>query len=662
MKPNTLRGLLRRPAPESAASSAHSRPTNLAAKARTDSDVQDVVVKSEKPESAGTALVPVPQGLPRVETPSPAPAPSTALAVVPSRPASYGTEAQKFSAETMKAILEEQGVKPGHVQIVLRRVAETKEPLAKVMADFGFLAGEGVAKAVAAQTGFEYFPLTAVDEINRDHLQGLSVKEAAAFMPVGRDRDGNLLIAVADASTVNDALNAFHSEPKVRAVAASEHTIQSVYRKFFADTEAAFDKAVTEYTVASRIRNRSEEDSTTAGLVQNVYFAILRHACYVGASDLYLYRSEHVGIVRLKINGVGYIFRTISLELYQRIMTKMAQDNGNPEKLAREPVETVITITEGDAARYPDLASRYGFRLELAQSRGVTSAVIRILDKNSSATDLSQLPFDPATRGILERVTRTATGFFLVTGPTGSGKTTSLYSLLKSIDPVERSIQSIENPIEYKHGLWQQFELTKAGHQTEGQGFNTWLKALLRNAPDVILVGEVRDQGVANICMDAANTGHLVFATLHTNNATAAIARMKSFNIDMSMFGSSLLGILAQRLVQKLCVHCRRDDTSEETKAVLGRAKYLEGTFTPKTRGEGCKHCGFTGYRGRQMVYEVLEMTPDVRNLVESGASPSAISKAGMPVDKTMWACGMRLVAEGVTSYQALCQVANEQV
>lgn len=568
-------------------------------------------------------------------------------------------EGVNFSLQTMKDILAELGVKPSYVQIATRRAEQTGEPLARIMRDFDFLSGEGVAKAVSMQTRFPYFSAEDAEQIDSNSLKNVQVREYKGFVPVGRDVSGKLLVAVPDGSQVSSAQNAFYNY-KTQIVIASEHTIQTVYRRYFANTEQAFDKAVEEFT-AINAGGKAEDDERAIGLLREIYFALLRHACYSGASDLYLHRSEYIGIVRLKLNGVGQIFRTIDLSLYDRLLNKLVQDNTKADDLRLKPKEAIVEFTEDDKLKYPDLAQRFNFRLELTESRGIRSAVIRILDKNASATELENLGFDEETYKALAKASRTSTGFFLVTGPTGSGKTTSLYAILKSIDAVERSVQSIENPIEYKHGLWMQFEARKDA-QNEGDEANEWLKALLRNAPDVILVGEVRDRGVANICLNAANTGHLVYATLHTNNAVMAVARLKSLQIDMDVLASVLLGILAQRLVRLLCKTCKVPDDSEYTRQVIDGEAYLGNTLKKAYKqGRGCESCGYTGYRGRRMVYELLQMTPEVRRALETNQAPSVIANAGMPEDKTMWACGMRLVSAGITSLEELERVASKQ-
>lgn len=556
-----------------------------------------------------------------------------------------------LDASSMKDILTEIGVKPSHVKIALQREEATGEPLAQIMRDFGFLTGEQVAEAVSRQTHFPYFPNTMLESIQVRHLQGLSLSEYRKFVPVARDDDGTIVIAVPDDRVINDAKNEFYSE-KTRIVIASEATIQTVYRKHFANTEAAFDRAVEAF-MRGLTNSKTEED---AGLLRDVFGALLRHSCYSGASDLYLYKSEFVGLIKLKINGVGQMFRSIDSELFDRLLTKLVTENTKVEDLRREPKESIIEFSEEDRKRYEDITSRFGFRLELTESRGVRNAVVRMLDRQSSATELSKLGLDEHTLAALKRMSQTSTGLIIVTGPTGSGKTTTLYSMLKAIDPVERSIQSIENPVEYRHGLWQQYELRKDS-TNEGEEFQKWLKALLRNAPDVILMGEIRDSEVAQILLDAANTGHLAFTTLHTNNAALALARLKRFNVDQATLASVLLGVMGQRLLRVLCNDCKVPDAREETIRNLDVA-YLPTTKKPHMPGGGCPNCDYTGYRGRRMIYELLEVTQEVKELIEEGATPTQVASKGIRTGASMWAHGLKLVADGVTSMDEVARVA----
>ena len=552
---------------------------------------------------------------------------------------------------SMQDILTEIGVKPAHVRMSLQRAESTGEPLSQIMRDFGFLTGEQVAYAVSKQTNFPYYPNTELDTLRVEDLANIVLGEYRRFVPVSREADGTLVVAVPDDNIINEARNHFFLE-KTRIVIASESTIQTVYRKYFANTELAFDEAVTAF-MRALMSSKTEENP---GLVRDVFGALLRHSCYSGASDLYMFKSEYVGLIKLKINGVGQMFRSIDSELYDRLLTKLVTENTKVEDLRKTPKESIIEFSEDDKKRYEDIVTRFGFRLELTESRGIRNAVVRLLDRQSSATELDKLGLDAHTLSVIKRMSMSATGLIIVTGPTGSGKTTTLYSMLKAIDPVERSIQSIENPVEYKHGLWQQFELRK-DTQDEGAEFQVWLKALLRNAPDVILLGEIRDSAVAQILLDAANTGHLAFTTLHTNNAALALARLKRFEVDQATLASVLLGVMGQRLLRALCPDCRIADTRATTMQVL-EVPYVQTQKAPHMPGEGCPNCAYTGYRGRRMIYELLEVNAEVKKLIEEGASPTTVATAGIKTGASMWAHGLKLVAEGITSMDEVQRVA----
>lgn len=615
------------------------------------------------PPSPQSAFVPV-QGL------APASLPTPAASGLPAKggqgaPSKVLVEAG-FSQQALAELLREMGAKPSHLHIAQERARQTGEPLTVIMRDFGFISGEQAAEVLARQMGWGYFPPAQIDRIDRQLLNQLLVdqplvyRDYRRFAPVGKDSAGRLVVAVPDAEVATVATNALHREGIVK-VAASEWTIQTVFRRFFAHTEDQVRAAIDAFAAeVLHSRKRADEDESGSGHVRDVLFAIIRHACYAGASDIYFHKSQHVGIVKLKVNGVGTIFQTLHPMLYDRVLNKLVTENAKAEELRKEPKDTFIQFSAEDAQRMPDVTNRWRFRLELAETRGKRTAVVRLLDNEASATDIDKLGFDKESYQYIQDVSRTSNGFFLVTGPTGSGKTTTLYAVIKSVDAVERSVQSIENPIEYEHGLWMQYEVRKDA-TNEGEEYNKWLKALLRNAPDVILVGEVRDRDVAGICLNAANTGHLVFATLHTNNAVLALGRLKSLQVDLDVLASVLLGILAQRLIRVLCSDCKLPDEEERTAQAIDAA----GAYLGKTRnlfkaGAGCVNCEFTGYRGRRMIYEVLRMTPEVRTAIECNEPPSSIARKGMKPEQTLWACGMRLVASGHTSMDELRRVATE--
>lgn len=584
----------------------------------------------------------------------------------PSRPEPVAAPLQVVSAHqpaevstaepsSVADILLRLGARPQHIRYALERQRTTSESLPAVMRDFGFVSQETVARALSTQFNLPYFPISGVDAIDPAAFTDISLPRFDGYVPIGADGNNlHLLVAVSEAERASAARNAFY-ERHPQIYVASAQTVQMVYRRYFADTAAQFDTALKKFDAAVKAGTSADQP----GLIQDIFGTLLRHACYSGASDLYLYKSEAVGVIKLKVQGIGHIFRSIPMDTFDLVMNKLVTENAKADDLRRRPQEATIEFSSDDQrARFEDIVVRYGFRLQLSETQGRRSAVVRILDKQSTEADFGSLGFDANTAGQIQRISSFSHGLFLVVGPTGSGKTTTLYAILKQIDPVERTIFTIENPIEYRHGLWLQNQTPR--DMAEGEGVTEILNSALRSAPDVIFFGEVRrNVEVANTLIDAANTGHLVFSTLHTNSAALAITRLKTIGVDMASLAAVLEGVLAQRLVRVLCPACRQPDARLETATELN-AKWLGSA--PKTpfraSPAGCPHCRGTGFRGRQIIYEFLDVA-SIRPLVEAGAPPSQLAAQGIKEGHSMWANGVRLVATGITSLDELIRVAK---
>lgn len=569
-----------------------------------------------------------------------------------------------YRNEEMETILEKMGVPPIRVRYSMARKELTNEHLSQIMRDYNFLSFENVAKALAILTNLDFFPSDNISKIDPTHFEGFRgyIPVYQGFAPIHFDGT-HLIIAVSDASGIAAAGSRFY-EYKTKVVIAAESTIQTVYRRFFSSTELAFQKYLEQYVEIERSKNEDLENHP--GLLRDLLGALLRHACTLKVSDIHMHMTEYVGLLKLTVDGVSNIFRAIPKDLYNRLLSKLITDaRVKVEELRASMKEGAVEFSEGDAEIYADVFTRYGFRLQLGDAKGGYTAVIRILDRNSNAAELANLNFDVWTYNELMRIIGTSDGLMLVTGPTGSGKTTSLYAMLKEIDPVSRSIQTIENPVEYRHGLWMQYEISRVA-KVEGDEWGKMLKGLLRNAPKVILMGEVRDADTARTLIEAANTGHLVFTTLHTNTASMAIARLRKLEVDMDSLAGMLLGVLAQRLTRVLCTSCRVEDTRSTTLGVLNESHrtYLN-ELRPfqlfRSSPRGCVHCGYTGYTGRKIIYELLINKPELRGLIERGANTSSIARVGLRPGYSMWDAGLRLVARGVTSMDALKLVAKEE-
>jgi general secretion pathway protein E len=234
---------------------------------------------------------------------------------------------------------------------------------------------------------------------------------------------------------------------------------------------------------------------------------------------------------------------------------------------------------------------------------------MRLLMQSSQIPHIDELGFDPEFIGDIKKLLRSSHGIILVTGPTGSGKTTSLHSFLREVETPEKNLITVEDPVEYKSETISQIQV----HEKVGLTFASALRSILRQDPDIIMIGEIRDEETASIAVRAALTGHLVFSTLHTNSAAATISRLADMGIEPFLISSSLLGILAQRLVRRLCDNCKEEDTIAEEFAV----DYDLPTDAVIYKACGCSHCNYSGYSGRQSIGELLVMNDAVKDMLK---------------------------------------------
>jgi type II secretory ATPase GspE/PulE/Tfp pilus assembly ATPase PilB-like protein len=614
---------------------------------------------------------------------TPAPEPSDRMQVIPvqntiaqprtwpdPQPPEPTDPSSKFDT-SMEQALREEGVNESHIEILRRREAQTHEPITEIMrsSEYGFLPPEGVARVLARVTHLPYFSpneigtVAAADIVQTLHQLGLSMPaKFEGVLPVeilNHKGQQTLVLALSEPSKTLTSSQLFNGLPHVYKI-ASERTLSTLYRRHFSNSG---EDTMSLLKQLSQVKVEAEQAQS---LLRRFVLSLMRHACYAGASDIAFSpsASKSGGDVRLKIDGVGQLFTFLSTDIWNRVVTHLVTTCGAQDKLPLGPVDRRFVFAETDQEEFGEIAQRYGFRVILMQrnenENTLVTIVMRILDQQADTAELSTLGFDPETLRYIRDCKDRATGLFLVTGPTGSGKTTTLYATLNEIDPIARWVQSIENPIEYSRGLWMQFQTRQNAAKQEGRGgsdeakgAHDLLKGLLRAAPDVILFGEIRKGDIAEQLVDAGNTGHLVFSTLHNNDAALAISRLRSFNLDMSAIASLLLGILAQRLIRTLCA-CATDDSRVETLTILANLSFLDENRTGKQirpkRAMGCLNCNSTGFKGRCMVYELLRVTPRVRELIESGASPSQIAKEGIAEDRTLVGNALRLVAAGVTS------------
>jgi type II secretory ATPase GspE/PulE/Tfp pilus assembly ATPase PilB-like protein len=282
--------------------------------------------------------------------------------------------------------------------------------------------------------------------------------------------------------------------------------------------------------------------------------------------------------------------------------------------------------------------------------------VLRLLRQSSGVLGLDGMGMADRERRIFERVLELPHGIALVTGPTGSGKTTTLYSALHQINDTIRKIITIEDPVEYQLKGINQIQVSEKAGLTFGKG----LRAILRHDPDVVLIGEIRDQETAQIAVQASLTGHMVFSTLHTNDAPGALTRLVDMGVEPYLVASSLEAVMAQRLVRVLCPECKQPDTSARTVALCERVEKLRNTEV--FRAVGCKSCRLTGYSGRRAIFELMTMSSGIRTVLLRGGSSVEIrdlaKKDGM---RTLVEDGWRLVGDGVTTPSEVLRVSKDE-
>ncbi len=385
----------------------------------------------------------------------------------------------------------------------------------------------------------------------------------------------------------------------------------------------------------------SADDAPVIRLINGILAEAIRH----GVSDVHVEPYESGLIVRMRVDGV--LRETLSMPAHvapvviSRIKVMARLDIAE----RRVPQDGRISLTLG--------GKMLDVRVSTLPSRAGERVVLRILDKDAAGFTLDGLGLDPAAEAILRDALGDPNGIILVTGPTGSGKTTSLYACLQQLNDGSRNILTVEDPVEYAvDGVGQTQVNAKVG-----MTFANGLRAILRQDPDVVMVGEIRDRETAEIAVQASLTGHLVLSTVHTNDAIGAITRLRDMKVEPFLLASTLRAIVAQRLVRRLCPQCR---VEEPASAGLGSLLGLNADDIVY-RPAGCTHCGNSGYKGRIGVFEAVRIDPVVRKMINDGADESAIAQHAFRSAPNLSAAARALVLKGDTTPEEAIRVSRRE-
>ncbi len=377
-----------------------------------------------------------------------------------------------------------------------------------------------------------------------------------------------------------------------------------------------------------------DDDAPVIRLLNSIFFEALQ----IGASDIHIEPYESSARIRFRVNGTLKTILTPPKNLIPLLVSRIKVLAKLDIAEKRVPQDGRMSILLGGRQvdlRVSSLPSNYGER-----------AVLRLLDKQNQNITVENLGMDKQNIESLEALIQRPHGIMLVTGPTGSGKTTTLYAALKRMNRNELNIMTVEDPVEYDlPGISQ----TQVNNKT-GMTFAKSLKAILRQDPDVVLIGEIRDLETAEIAIQASLTGHLVLATLHTNTAVGAITRLQDLGVDRFLLASSVRGIMAQRLVRNRCQNCL-----EKTDEINEGNKYNHGYSN-----NGCDECQHSGFTGRKGIFELVTVTPEVQDMIHDGNSESEIEKYFRKSIPSIFQMGESMVSKGVTTIEEVLRVTSD--
>jgi type IV pilus assembly protein PilB len=523
-----------------------------------------------------------------------------------------------------------------------RRTGKTPED---VLIESGNLTSDGLARAVAERHGLEHLDLSLFQpDMQAANLISIPAAKRYEAVPVAFIDERTLLVAMADPANVLAVDDiALLTGKEIRPAVTSREDIGGLISRLsrLDDVVASDIYEEPEDAPAEIVDLReSADDAPVIRLVNQ----IVAQAVEQGASDIHLEPNGAELRVRFRIDGVlveaAQVQRRMVLGVISRV--KIMSDLDISERRVPQDGRVGLTID----GHHIDL------RVVTLPSVHGESAVLRILDKDNVVMSLEKLGMAPAEKDRFERAFHQAYGAVLVTGPTGSGKSTTLYAALGALNTIEKNIITIEDPVEYQlDGVTQVQVNSKAGLH-----FSTGLRSMMRADPDIIMVGEIRDRETAQIAIESALTGHLVLSTLHTNDAASAVTRLIEMGIEPFLVASAIDCVVAQRLARKLCQFCKERQIISSD--VL-RANGIRSQFDMEAyNAQGCPRCGYSGYKGRIGLYEVLTMTEEIRKLALARAPAPEIAEVAVRQGmRLLRDDGLEKVRLGMTSIAEVTRV-----
>ncbi len=528
-------------------------------------------------------------------------------------------------------------------------------PLGKFLVEAGYVREKDVLQALGRQFNLAVLDLDDV-EIQPELLEDVPEEICRRYgvLPLFAVGD-EVTVAVSDPSQIEavDLIAGFLKRPVQPVLVSETQVAQAIRSAYHRDGPESGEEPEDLITLAKldvdagggeadiESLRRAGEEAPIVKIVDK----ILRLAVREGASDIHIEPGEEHLLVRFRVDGV----------LHKRFAFSMRLA---PAVVSRVKILSDLDISERQKPQDGRIQMRMGgreleFRVSVLPVYYGEKVVMRILDRASVRVRLEDLGFSKRNLRVFESMIRQPNGIVLVTGPTGSGKSTTLYAALNAINSIEKNIITVEDPVEYQIPLINQVGV----NPRRGLTFANALRAILRQDPDIIMIGEIRDPETGRIAAEAALTGHLVLSTLHTNDAPSSITRLVEMGVAPFLLGPTLLGVLAQRLVRRICPQCKGPYEPKPPEIAEAGAEALVGKVT-FYRGRGCGYCGGTGYKGRTGIHEVLRVDEEIRDLILERASVGMIRRAAQAKGfRDLRFDGLRKVVAGMTTLEEVVRV-----
>ncbi len=529
-------------------------------------------------------------------------------------------------------------------------VNKTGMPIEKALERLGFISEVDIAQLQAEAMGVPFMDLTDY-LIDPEVVKLIPEATAKKYKAVPLFKIGDsLTVAISDPRDV-EAIDEIRTRSKagtIDPVLSTPDMIQRVIDQYYGALGSAQDlvKGMTPEKMEASLKTAKGQAGIAeeAPVIKLVNLLIMQ-AVKDKASDIHIEPAEDKVLIRYRIDGILHEAQQIPKHLQNALASRV-------KVMARMDIAETRNPQDGRIQLKME-SKNLDFRVSSFPTMHGENIVLRILDKSSVLFGLAELGFSSKDLKDFQKLIKHPNGIILVTGPTGSGKTTTLYAALSAINTVEKNIITIEDPVEYEIPLIRQTQVNPKAGLTFANG----LRSILRQDPDIIMVGEIRDKETADIAIQASLTGHLVLSTLHTNDASSSLTRLIDMGIEPFLTASSIIGILAQRLVRLICPKCKEKYMpSDEVLKDLGLTQKIEFY-----RGKGCQHCRDTGFSGRIGIFEFLLMNEEIKNMVTAKMSADEIRKKAISSGmRTLFDDGIEKLKSGLTTVEELLRVTEE--